>query len=356
MDTKHNLIIINPGSTSTKVAHFENLNCVSSRTLPHSSDELGKFGSIIDQYPLRKQAVMDYLSSENILIEEIGAVVGRGGLLRPLKGGTYTVNDPMLHDLKTCRYGKHASNLGAIIAFEIAATIKKPAFIVNPVVVDEMEPLARYSGFPEIPRKSAFHALNQKAVALKAARDLNKKYEDINLIIAHIGGGISVAAHKKGKVIDVNNGLEEGPFSPERAGGVPVLQLVEMCFSGEYSKSDIEKKLVGKGGLVAYLGTSDCVQIEHKILDGDSHSKQVLEAMAYQISKEIASCSAVLFGDVDSIVITGGVSHSRMVTDWITERVKFIAPVRIYPGEDEMAALAEGAYNVLLGKEQALQY
>lgn len=356
MPKEYKLLIVNPGSTSTKVALFKNLHCISSKSLSHSTGQLENYNTIIDQYSLRKDAILEYLSEQKINTGDLDAVAGRGGLLRPLIGGTYIINQPMLEDLKLSKYGKHASNLGAVISHEIAASVGIPAFIVNPVVVDEFEPLARFSGLPEIPRKSIFHALNQKAVGTKAALEMGRKYEELNLVIAHLGGGISVAAHKKGKVVDVNNALEEGPFSPERACSLPVLQLVDLCFSDKYTKNEIEKKLVGKGGLTAYLGTSDCRDIECRSVRGEIDASLAYEAMAYQVSKEIGACSTVLCGKVDSIIITGGLARSSILTDWIKERVSFIAPVMVYPGEDEMAALAEGAYRVLIGEEQALEY
>lgn len=350
------LIAINPGSTSTKLAYFENLTCVSTKTLRHKTEDLEKYTSVIEQYPFRKQAIIKYLEEQQIDVGGLDAVVARGGLLKPLKGGTYRVDEAMVDDLKNARYGQHASNLGAVIAYEIASQVGLPAFIVNPVVVDELEPLARYSGMPEIPRVSAFHALNQKAVAMKVAAELGKKYDELNLIIAHLGGGISVGAHKNGRVIDVNNGIEEGPFSPERTGNLPVMQLVDMCFSGHYTKDEMKKKLVGKGGFVAYLGTSDAKEIEDMVEAGDEKATEVYEAMAYQVAKEIGACAAVLCGRVDSIVITGGLARSQHIVKWINQRVRFIAPVRVYPGEDEMAAMAEGAYRVLMGEEQILSY
>lgn len=352
----YKLLTINPGSTSTKVAYFEDGRCISSRSLSHSAGELSTFKSIPEQYPFRKQAILDYLEEEKLDYKSLDAVVGRGGLLKPLKGGTYKVSQSMLEDLKDSRFGQHASNLGAIIAFEIASLSGVPAFIVNPVVVDEYEPLARLSGHPEIPRKSAFHALNQKAMALRFSKETGRNYEDINLIVAHLGGGISVGTHKKGRVVEVNNGLEEGPYSPERTGGLPVNQLVDLCFSGKYSHEEIKKLLVGKGGLVAYTGSSDCREIEGRILQGDLDAALALEGMAYQVAKEVGACSAVLCGKVDGIIITGGIAKSKRITDWISERVEFIAPVTVYPGEDEMAALADGAVRVLSGEEQLLEY
>ncbi|MCX7841589.1 MAG: butyrate kinase [Clostridia bacterium] len=354
--SEYKILAVNPGSTSTKVALFSGSSCISSKTLSHSAQELAHFNSISDQYPLRKEAVMRYMLEQAIAVTDLDAVVGRGGLMKPLKGGTYRVSQPMLEDLKSCRFGQHASNLGAIIASEIALPNNIPAFIVNPVVVDELEPLARLSGLPEIPRRSAFHALNQKAVAVKYSKEAGKRYDELNLIVAHLGGGISVGAHKMGRVIEVNNGLEEGPFSPERSGSLPVSQLVDLCFSGKYTREEIYKKLVGKGGLVAYLGTSDCKEIEAWIDNGSENAALALEAMTYQIAREIGACSTVLYGKVDGIIITGGIAHSKRIVSWITERVKFIAPVKVYPGEDEMSALAEGALRVLCGEEQAQEY
>ncbi len=356
MNDNFKILAVNPGSTSTKVAYFEGALCISSVTLNHGTEELSKYNAVIDQYPFRKQAVVDYMSTQGIDPSALDAVVGRGGLLKPLKGGTYRVGPAMLEDLKDSKYGQHASNLGAVIAFEIASPAGKPSFIVNPVVVDEFEPLARYSGLAEVPRLSVFHALNQKAMAMKFARELGKDYEDLNLIVVHMGGGITVGAHKKGKVVDVNNGLEEGPFSPERSGSLPVNQLVELCFSGKYSKNEIKKKLVGKGGLVSYLGTSDCREAEQRLEKGDAGAKLALEAMAYQVAKDVGACSTVLQGDVDGIIITGGLARSSHLVQWIYERVVFIAPVRVYPGEDELSALAEGASRVLSGEENALEY
>lgn len=356
MFEKSKILTINPGSTSTKVAVFENMECISTVTIKHSPAELAEYRGVIEQYTVRKQTVIEYLSKQGIPVENLNAIVGRGGLLKPLTGGTYYINSKMINDLKSLKYGEHASNLGAVIAYEISALKDIPAFIVNPVVVDELETLARYSGLSCISRKSVFHALNQKAVAARAAGELGKKYGDVNLIVAHLGGGISVGAHCKGKVIDVNNGLEEGAFSPERSGSLPVLQLIDLCFSAKYSKNEIKKMVVGKGGFVDYLGTSDCIAIEKMIDSGDKNAKEVFEAMAYQIAKEIASYSAVLYGKVDGIILTGGLARSNLIVKLIEERVRFIAHVRVYPGEDEMLAMAEGAYKVLTGQERILNY
>lgn len=356
MNRIYKLLVINPGSTSTKVGYFENGHPISSKSLTHSVEELDAYKSITDQYPLRKKAILEYLAEQQIAVEQLDAVVGRGGLLKPLKGGTYRINEAMLGDLRSCRYGKHASNLGALIAYEIAFPLGIPSYIVNPVVVDELEPLARFSGLTEIKRKSAFHVLNQKAVAKKLAKEVSRPYTELNLVVAHLGGGISVAAHKKGCAVDVNNGLEEGPFSPERAGSLPTLQLLDLCFSGKYTKEELEKKLVGKGGLADYLGTADCREIEARAGKGDSDALLAYEAMAYQVAKEIGACAAVLYGKVDYIAITGGLARSSTLVNWIKERVEFVAPVRVYPGEDELSALAEGALSVLQGEHEAKEY
>jgi len=357
MQDTYRLLIINPGSTSTKIAIYDNEKPVLEQTLRHSNEELAPYSTIIDQYEFRKNVILDTLNSNGINISKLNAVVGRGGLLKPMEGGTYRVNDRMLEDLRNAIMGQHASNLGAIIANEIASQLGIPAFIVDPVVVDEMDDIARLSGMPEISRKSILHALNQKAVARRAAADLGKKYEDLNLIVAHMGGGISVGAHRKGRVVDVNNALDgEGPFSPERAGGLPVGGLIKLCYSGKYTLEEMKKKLVGKGGLVAYLGTNDGREVTKMIEAGDKNAELVYEAMAYQVAKEIGACAAVLEGKVDAVCITGGLAYDSRLMGWIKERVEFIAEVRIYPGEDEMIALAQGGLRVLRGEEQAKEY
>ncbi len=351
------LLIINPGSTSTKIAIFDNEKPVFEEVLRHSSEELSPYPTIFSQFQFRKDIILETLSKKDINLTKLSAVVGRGGLLHPIPSGTYEVNDKMIEDLRLGLLGQHASNLGGILAREIASQLNIPSFIVDPVVVDEMEDVARISGMPEIDRICIFHALNQKAVARRAAGDIGKTYQDANLILTHIGGGISVGAHKKGRVIDVNNALDgEGPFSPERAGSVPAEGLAKLCFSGKYTMDEIKKKIAGKGGLVAHLKTNDAREVEKSILQGDQQAELIYKAMAYQIAKEIGSCAAVLGGQVDAIVLTGGIAYSKMLTGWITERVEFIAPVLIYPGEDEMTALAEGGLRVLRGEEKARQY
>ncbi|QHS22687.1 butyrate kinase [Virgibacillus sp. MSP4-1] len=351
------ILVINPGSTSTKMGVFDNRQCIFEKTIRHSSDEINSFPNLIDQYDFRKQMILEHLDYEGINISRLDAVCGRGGLLRPIKGGTYTVNNQMLKDLKEGYNGKHASNLGGIIAHEIASGLNIPAFIVDPVVVDELEHLARYSGVPEIPRKSIFHALNQKAVARKAAVDLNKRYEETNLVVTHMGGGITVGAHKKGRVVDVNNGLHgDGPFSPERAGTVPAGDLISLSFSGEYFIDEMMKKIVGHGGLMGYLKTNDAREVEKRIKHGDKEAEEVYEAMAYQVAKEIGSASVVLEGKVDAIVLTGGLAYDDSFVDMIKKRVKWIADIWTYPGEDELLALAEGTLRVLNGEETPKTY
>ena len=351
------ILVINPGSTSTKLAIFDDEKILKQTTLRHDSEEISKFEKIADQYSFRYDVIMKFLKEENFDIESLEAVVGRGGLLHPIEGGTFIVNDAMLEDLKSAKYGEHASNLGAILAYEIANKIGKPAYIVDPVVVDEMIDIARLSGMPELPRKSILHALNQRAVAYKIAKDMGKDYKDCNFVVVHMGGGISVGAHKKGKIVDVNNALDgDGPFTPERSGNVPVNGLLKMCFSEKYTQKEILKKIKGKGGLVAYLGTNSTLEVENKVKEGNEEYKKVYEAMAYQISKWIGKTSAIFKGDVDAIILTGGVAYDKDFCKWIEERVSFIAPVKVVPGEMEMEALAEGALRVLKGKEKALIY
>ncbi|MGJ0846232.1 butyrate kinase [Tissierella praeacuta DSM 18095] len=351
------LLIINPGSTSTKIAVFDDEKSIFEETLRHSVQEISSFNKIYDQYEFRKNIIVNVLEKNNISIETLDGVVGRGGLLKPIEGGTYEVNDTMLEDLKVGYLGEHASNLGGIIAYEIAKEIGKKSFIVDPVVVDEMEEVARVSGLKEIERKSIFHALNQKAVARRHANKIGRKYEELNLIVAHLGGGVSVGAHEKGRVIDVANALDgEGPFSPERSGSLPVGDLVKLCYSGKYSLDEMKKMIKGNGGIVSYLNTNDAREVGQRIKNGDKYAELIYNAMAYQVAKEIGSCAAVLKGKVDGILITGGIAYDKEFTSWIEERVKFICDVTVYPGEDELMALAEGGLRVLRGEEEAKLY
>lgn len=353
----YKLLIINPGSTSTKIGVYEDEKQVLEETLRHSSEEIGKYNTIFDQFQFRKDVILNVLEEKNFDINTLSAIVGRGGLLKPIVSGTYTVNEAMLEDLKVGVQGQHASNLGGIIANEIATSLNIPAFIVDPVVVDELDDVARISGMPELERKSIFHALNQKAVAKRYAKESGKSYDSLNLIVTHMGGGVSVGAHKSGRVVDVNNALDgEGPFSPERSGGLPVGDLVKLCYSGKYTIEELKKKITGKGGAVAYLNTNDFREVEDKALAGDEKYKKILDAFIYQIAKEIGQCAAVLKGKVDAIILTGGIAYSKAITAELKEMTSFIAPVVVYPGEDELLALAEGGLRVLRGEEKAKEY
>ncbi|MCP3032953.1 butyrate kinase [Halobacillus sp. A1] len=353
----HRILVINPGSTSTKIGVFDNDQVVFEKTIRHTIEEINEFQEIIDQYEFRKQVILRILDEEGININKLSAVCGRGGLLRPIEGGTYEVNDAMLEDLRNGYNGEHASNLGGIIANEIAHGLNINAYIVDPVVVDELQDLARVSGVPEIPRKSIFHALNQKAVARRASLDLNQSYKESRLIVTHMGGGITIGAHAGGRVIDVNNGLHgDGPFSPERAGTVPAGDLISMCYSGQYYRDEMMKKLVGQGGLMAYLDTNDALEVEKMIEHGDDKAKLVYEAMAYQIAKEIGSMSAALEGKVDAIALTGGLAYGKDFINKISERVSWIADVLVYPGENELEALNEGTLRVLNKEEMPKHY
>ncbi len=355
--TKYKILAINPGSTSTKLAVYENKELIVKVNVKHDANEIDRFEHIIDQYDYRMKAILLELKKSKIELSSLDAVVGRGGMLNPIPSGTYAINKKMIDFVKIAPRGEHASNLGCVIAKDIADRFNLPSFIVDPVAVDEMEDIARFTGMPEIKRDSLFHALNHKAIALKVSKDLGKKYNELNLIIAHLGGGISVGAHRKGRVIDVNNALDgDGPMSPERSGAVPMGPLYKMVFSGKYTLKQVKKMNYGKGGLVAYTGSNDGAVIEKMIEEGDKKAKFIYEVMCYQIAKEIGSCSTVLKGDVDAIVLTGGLAYGQLTVDLIKERVDFIAPVMVYPGEDEMEALAYGALRVLKGEEEAKTY
>lgn len=345
------ILVINPGSTSTKVAIFRGLENVIRDNVEHSIEEISKYNRIYDQLEMRKQNILSWMEHNNIKTSQLVCVVGRGGLLRPMPGGTYKVTDKMIEDLKIGIQGEHASNLGGLIAYSIANLEEIESYIVDPVAVDEFDDIARISGIPEIERRSLGHALNIKAVARRVLNSKGKNLEDINLIVAHLGGGISVAPLRNGKSVDYNNANEMGPFSPERTGGLPVGDLVKMCFSGKYTESDLKKKLRGKGGLVGYLGTNDAREVTKMIEQGDKKAKLIFDAMGYQIAKEIGSMATVLNGDIESIIITGGLAYSKYLTDYIIEMVSFIAPVHIEAGEDEMRALNEGALRVITNEE-----
>lgn len=353
----YKLLIINPGSTSTKIGVYEDEKEILEETLRHSSDEIAKYATIFDQLDFRKNVILDVLKEKNFDIKTLDAVVGRGGMLKPIPGGTYEVTKELVEDLKNGVQGQHASNLGGILSNEIASGLNIPAFIVDPVVVDELEEVARISGVPELPRRSKFHALNQKAVAKRYGKESGQGYENLNLIVTHMGGGVSVGAHKKGKVVDVNNALDgDGPFSPERAGGVPVGELINMCFDGKHSKNEVYRKIVGKGGCVAYLNTNDFRDVIKMSEEGDKKAQLIYDAFIYQVSKEIGSMATVLEGKVDRIILTGGLAYSDKVVNDIKKRTGWISEIKVYPGEDELLALAQGALRVLNGEEQAKQY
>jgi butyrate kinase len=346
------ILAINPGSTSTKIAVFERDKNIFQVTLRHSSDELKPFASVAEQFAFRREVILSELKKAGVSVSEVSVVVGRGGVVKPIESGVYEVNEAMKSDLRTAKYGEHASNLGALIADDIARSLPAAkAYIADPVVVDEMQDVARVTGLPIFTRKSIFHALNQKAIARTYAREQGKKYEELNLIVAHLGGGISVGAHRQGRIVDVNNAIGgDGAFSPERSGTTPALQLVEACFSGKYAKAELSKMLVGSGGLVAHLGTNEAQKAVALAEQGDEQARLVVNAMCYQVGKEIGAAAAVLHGKVDAVLITGGIAHNRLVTEYIKQMTSFIAPVGIYPGEDEMAALVENITQMLDGK------
>ena len=350
-------LIINPGSTSTKIGVFEDETLLFEETLRHSTEEIAKYATIFDQKDFRKDIILNLLKSKDFDINSLGMVVGRGGMLKPIPGGTYECTDALVKDLEVGVSGQHASNLGGILAKEIADEIGVPAYIVDPVVVDELMPIARYSGVPELPRVSIFHALNQKAVAKRYAKEVGKKYEDLNLIVVHMGGGVSVGPHKNGKVVDIFNALDgDGAFSPERAGGVPSGALIKMCFSGEYTQAEVYKKVVGNGGFNAYVGTNDMRDVEKMCNEGDAKAAEVRDAFILQMSKNIGAMATVLEGKVDQIIVTGGIAYDKYVVAKIKERCEWIAPFTVYPGEDELLALVQGGLRVLNGEEEAQKY
>jgi butyrate kinase len=351
------LLIINPGSTSTKIAVYEDEGEILSANISHSAEELAPFAKIVDQKGFRKDIILKTLQTHDVEPASLTAVIGRGGLLVPIPSGVYRVNDRMLGDLYTGVQGEHASNLGGLIADEIARPLGLPAFIVDPVVVDELEEWARLSGIPEIRRRSIFHALNHKYSARLAAQKLGRRYEDVNLIVCHLGGGISIGAHKQGRVIDVNNALNgEGPIAPERAGTVPAGDLVALAFSEQYAQGDLKKMLTGRGGMVAHLRTNDMRETLGRMAAGDKQAELVFTAMAVTVAKQVGACAAVLKGRVDGIVLTGGLAFSKEFIDRITEYIQFLGPVFVFPGENEMVALAQAGLRVLRGEDTARTY
>lgn len=342
------ILVINPGSTSTKIAVFDGATPVFTETIRHEATDLDRFAGVMDQETYRHDLILETLDRHNLVLSDLQAIIGRGGLMHPIDGGVYAVSPTMLDDLRTCRYGTHACNLGAILADTLGREAGLPAFIADPVVVDEMEPLARYSGHPDIARRSIFHALNHKATARRAARDLGAAYKDLRLIVVHLGGGVSIAAHKLGRVVDVNDALDgDGPFSPERSGSLPVGRVLDWCFAPDVDEMEIRRRITGKGGFVAYLGTSSGMEVERRMADGDEKAREVHAAMAYQVAKYIGAMATVLCGRVDAVILTGGLAYDRELTRLIAERTSFIARVLTYPGEDEMEALALAALSAL---------
>jgi len=373
------VLAINPGSTSTKVAVYRGETQLLEEELRHSAQQLAGYTHVAEQRAMRLECVLAVLRAHGFDLARLDAVVGRGGLLQPVPAGTYRVNERMLYDVLNPVGREHASNLGAVLAHEISSRVRDTAkctgaFVVDPVSVDEMEPLARVSGLPEIERRSLSHALNLKVVGRRVARDLGTRYEQLNLIGVHLGGGITVSAHRRGKMIDVNQALDgTGPFSPERAGGLPVGDVVRICYgllplggrpplggpaAGKErpSYAEVTRRLVGGGGLVAHLGTNDAREVERRIEAGDAHARLIYEAMAYQIAHEIGGMAAVLKGEVDAIYLCGGLAHSERLVGWIVERTAWIAPVRVCPGQFEMIALVQGVLRVLDGTEPARDY
>lgn len=350
------ILVINPGATSTKYAVFDGEKALLRKTVDHQGDDLKNFARVFDQYEYRLKLILDALKEADISLESLNAVVGRGGLLKPLKGGTYAVNELMVEDMKKAERGEHASNLGSVMAFNLGCRLGIPAFIVDPVSVDEMDDVARISGLPELERVSMCHTLNTKAVARKVAKDMGKRYEDLNMVVAHLGTGVSVSPHRKGKMIDINNAKEEGPFSPDRCGGLPAMALAKLCFSGKYTERQLLGRMMSEGGVQAYLGTKDLRVAEKMAAEGDQKADLVLQALAYQVAKEIGAMAATLCGEVDRIVLTGGIAHSKRIVEDITRRVKFIADVSVVPGEEELEALCGGALRVLRGEEKAQEY
>ncbi|MBP3767677.1 MAG: butyrate kinase [Prevotella sp.] len=352
------ILVINPGSTSTKMAVFNDETPILQRNITHSAEELAPYGDVTEQQEFRRELVLNELEQNGIPLR-FDAVIGRGGLVKPLSGGVYEINQRMIDDTRYgCVMHNHACNLGCLIAHEIAAVIPGcRSFIADPGVVDELSPYARISGSPLMPRICIWHALNQRAIARRYARETGREYEDLNLIICHLGGGISVAAHEKGKAIDANNALDgEGPFSPERAGSLPAADLIRLCFSGKYNEKQLLKRIAGKAGLNAHLGTNDMREVMERIRRGDEHAQLVVDAMLYHVAKSIAAEAAVLCGEIDAILLTGGIAHSDYVVEELHRRIGFLAPVYVYPGEDEMEALALNALAVLQGKRQANIY
>ena len=350
------ILVINPGGTSTKIAVFEDSQELFKANVTHTAEDLKAFPRVFDQFGYRKDLILDAVTSAGFALADLAAVAGRGGLMNPIEGGTYTVNDRMVEDMRNAVHGEHPANLGSVLAKHIGDELGIPAFVVDPVSVDELMPIARVSGISDLERPSWFHALNHKAVARWAAERIGKQYEDCNLIIAHLGSGNSIVAHSKGRMVDGSGGRTNGPFSPERSGGLPTYPLVELCYSGKYTHDEMVAKLSSVGGMYDYLGTKDAQEVEKRMEAGDEKARLVYEAYVYAIAKEICSYAPVFAGRVDRIVLTGGIAHSRYVVDEVSRMTGFLAPMEVVAGEFEMEALAAGITRVLRGEEQARVY
>jgi len=353
----YKMLIINLGSTSTKIAVYIDLEEQFKVSINHLQQDLDAFQDIWEQKSFRKEKILNTLKENGYSLEAFNCIVCRGGNVKPIPGGTYLVNAEMIQDIRSEKYGVHPTGVGNIIAYELGSAYDIPVVTADPPVTDELCNLARYSGVKEIPRISSGHALNQKRTARKIAKDIGKSYADLNFVVAHLGGGISVGAHQKGRMIDFNNALDgDGPFSPERAGTIPAGDLIKMCYSGVFTEKEMVKKVKGNGGLMSYLGTNNGLEVEERIENGDTYALEVFEAMAYQVSKEIAGAAAVLKGEVDAIVLTGSLAYSERLTNWIKERTRFIAAIYLCPGENEMISLAENALRYLRGEEEVQNY
>jgi butyrate kinase len=350
------LLIVNVGSTSTKVALFKGVEPVAQDTITYSADKLSGYAGLPDQLPRRRDGLNQFVEKNDIRLPDIDLFISRGGLGKPGPAGAYAIDEAMCEDLLTGKYGRHPSALGPAMMLELAGKYGRPAIIIDPPSTDEFDPLARISGLPEIERRSAFHALNQKAAARRAARAIGRVYEDLRLVVAHLGGGITIGAHRNGRVVDCTHGLTEGPLTPERAGSLPTQNLIDLALSETLDRKQLQIRLVGQGGLAAYLGTTDAKRVEALIRQGDEKARFVYQAMAYQIAKDIGAMGVALKGPADGIVLTGGLAYSEMLMGWIREWVEGLAPVFIYPGEDEMTAMAEGGLRVLSGEEPVRPY
>lgn len=356
MTSSFKILVFNIGSTTTKVAFFENDHLKVQETIDYGSQQLRSLTDYMQQFSLRKEGIEGLLTKRQIELGKFDMIVSRGGLTAPLSSGVYLVDERMCEDLRSGKHGQHPANLGPLIAYDLAKQAAIRAVIVDSPCIDEYHPLARISGIPEIERKSAFHALNQKAAARRAAEEIGIRYEETNMVVAHLGGGITIGAHQKGRVIDSTIGVGEGPMTPERAGTLPTMDLFRLLETGKFSLEDLRRRLTSQGGLLAYLGKNDVSEVEAEILEGNERAALILQAMAYQIAKDIGAMSTVLAGQVHAIVLTGGLANCASLIDWITERVKFIAPLKVYPGEDEILALAQGALRVLSGTEAVKHY